>query len=57
MNTAAQILMEDLLAEGCRNLEDVAKVEEAASKAGYHSFHHWKFDNAIPNFAATVNIT
>lgn len=47
---------EELLAEGCRDMMDVLNVIEAAGKHGYHSFRHWKFDGAPPNFAATVAV-
>jgi hypothetical protein len=48
--------METLLATNCKNDSDIAKVKEAASKAGFHSFRVTTYDGSPPNFAKAVNV-
>lgn len=48
--------METLLATNCKNDNDIAKVKEAASKAGFHSFRVTTYDGSPPNFAKAVNV-
>jgi hypothetical protein len=51
--------MEDLLA--CFKMtdkaqENIARVKEAASAAGFHSFRVATYSGKAPNFAAAVNV-
>ena len=48
--------METLLATNCKNDSDIAKVKEAASKAGFHSFRVTTYDGSPPNFAKAIAI-
>jgi hypothetical protein len=47
---------EHLLSTQCKNDSDIAKVKEAASKAGFHSFRVTTYDGSPPNFAKALNI-
>jgi hypothetical protein len=47
---------EDLLASNCRDLNDVEKVKQAASQAGWHSFRVATFNWEMPNFTNALNI-
>jgi hypothetical protein len=48
--------MEALLAESCKNAQDVERVKDAASKDGWHSFRVTTWDGSAPDFAGVINI-
>lgn len=51
----AERWQESLLAESCRNADDVARVKAAASKDGWHSFRVTTWNGDAPDFAATLS--
>jgi hypothetical protein len=54
-----QSYKEDLLAcfvSGVNDATNIAKVKEAASAAGFHSFRIATYNGEAPNFAKAVNV-
>jgi hypothetical protein len=47
---------EHLLSTQCKDDSDIAKVMEAASAAGFHSFRVTTYDGSPPNFAKAIAI-
>jgi len=45
---------EALLAETCKTREDIERIIEAASQAGFHSFRVTTFDGSAPDFRKTL---
>ena len=54
---ATERWQEDLLATRCKNAEDVAKVEQAAARDGYHSFRTAEYtEGERPDFLKAIAI-
>ena len=48
--------MEDLLASNCKTQQDIERVIDVATRAGFHSIRVTTWNGAAPNFAKAVNV-
>lgn len=48
--------METLLLSGAKTIQEIEKVIELATNAGFHSFRVATYDGSKPNFAKAVNV-